>query len=261
MIEPVIVLGLAGTIAGTGLWIASKKFSVQKDERVVKLIDILPAANCGGCGYPGCAAFAEALISGEAGISGCPVGGNDVAMKIAEILGVEFTSTYKKVARVRCNGGHSNCEERYDYEGPGDCHSIVMLAGGIKFCIYGCVGGGSCVTACKFDAMYMNEEGLPSIDEEKCTACAACVKACPRKLIEIVPYDKKFLVSCRSFDKGVDAKAFCKVACIACKLCQKNCPSDAIVVENNLAYIIPDKCTNCGKCEEICPTKAIKRYD
>ncbi|ADR18497.1 RnfABCDGE type electron transport complex subunit B [Calditerrivibrio nitroreducens] len=260
MIDAVIVLGLAGTVAGTGLLIASKKFSVEKDERIEKIIEVLPSANCGGCGYPGCAAFANALIDGSAQVNGCPVGGNDVAQKIAEILGVEFSTSVKKVARVRCNGGHSNCQEKYQYDGPGDCHSIVMLAGGTKQCIYGCVGGGSCVTACKFDAIYIGNEGIPIVDAEKCTACGACVKACPRKLIEIVPVDKRFTVTCRSIDKGVDAKNFCKVACIACKLCQKNCPVDAITVENNLAYIDPNKCINCGKCKEVCPTKAINEF-
>lgn len=260
MIDAVLVLGVAGTVAGAGLLIASKKFSVVKDERVEKIVEILPSANCGGCGYPGCSAFADALVKGNAGITDCPVGGNEVAQKIADILGVEFSSAVRKVARVRCNGGHSNCLEKYEYEGPGDCHSIVMLAGGIKHCIYGCVGGGSCVTACKFDAIYIGEEGIPIVDAEKCTACGLCVKACPRKLIEIVPADKRFTVTCRSLDKGADAKNFCKVACIACKLCQKNCPSDAFTVENNIAYIDPNKCTNCGKCKEVCPTKAINEF-
>jgi len=260
MIDAVVVLGLTGTIAGAGLLIASKKFSVEKDERIEKLLEILPSANCGGCGFPGCAAFADALVKGEAKVNGCPVGGNEVAKNVAEILGLEFENTVKKVARVRCNGGYSNCSEKYIYEGPGDCHSIVMLAGGIKQCIYGCVGGGSCVTACKFDAIYIGTEGIPVVDQEKCTSCGACVSACPRKLIELLPIDKKFTVTCRSLDKGADAKNFCKVACIACKLCQKNCPVEAITVENNVAYIDPTKCINCGKCKEVCPTKAINEF-
>ncbi|MCA1927208.1 MAG: RnfABCDGE type electron transport complex subunit B [Calditerrivibrio sp.] len=260
MLESVIVLGVAGSIAGAGLLIASKKFSMEKDPKVEKIVEILPSANCGGCGYPGCAALAEALVKGEALITACPVGGNVVAEKIANLLGIEFSSSVKKIAKVRCNGTKTNCEEKYIYDGPGDCNSITLLAGGIKKCTYGCVGGGSCVTACKFDAIHIGEGGIPIVDEEKCTACGMCVKACPRKLIEILPVDKHFVVTCRSTDKGADAKNFCKVACIACRLCEKNCPSDAITVENNLAYIHADKCTNCGKCEEVCPTKAINRF-
>ncbi|MEF3255436.1 MAG: RnfABCDGE type electron transport complex subunit B [Deferribacterales bacterium] len=261
MLESVIVLGIAGTVAGAGLLIASKKFSVEKDPRIEKVLELLPSANCGGCGYPGCAALAEAMVKGEAKIDACPVGGSDTVKAIAEFLGIEYLTTIKKVAKVRCNGTKENCDEKYIYNGPGDCHSITLLAGGIKKCTYGCVGGGSCVTACKFDAIYIGSGGIPIVDDEKCTACGMCVKACPRNLIEILPVDKKFLVKCRSLDKGVDAKNFCKTACIACKLCQKNCPVDAITVDNNVAYINADKCINCGKCEEVCPTKAIVKYE
>lgn len=257
MIESLLVLGVAGTVAGAGLLIASKKFHVEKDERIEKVLELLPAANCGGCGYPGCAALAEAIVKGEASINSCPVGGNDTAKMIAEFLGVEFSSTTKKIAKIRCNGTFNNCEDKYEYDGPKDCHSIVLLAGGTKYCSYGCVGAGSCVTACKFNAIYIGGDGIPVVDGDRCTACGACVKACPRGLIEILPVDKHFIVKCRSLDKGTDVKNFCKVACIACKLCEKNCPEVAITVSNNIAYIDAVKCNNCGKCEEVCPTKAI----
>ncbi|MGA1847055.1 RnfABCDGE type electron transport complex subunit B [Deferribacter abyssi] len=259
MIEAIIVVGASGFAAGFGLLLASKKFSVEKDPRIEDVNELLPGANCGGCGYPGCSALAEAIVSGDTPPTACPVGGAELAEKIGELLGLEVGTTVKKVAKIKCKGGHNECPSKYDYYGPLDCHAIVLLGGGNKGCIYGCVGGGSCVKACNFDALKMGENGIPVVDEDKCTACGLCVKACPRNLIELIDVEKRYLVTCSSKDKGVETKKVCSVGCIACRLCAKNCPVDAIMVENNVAFIQPEKCTNCGKCEEVCPTKAIVR--
>lgn len=260
MIDAVVTLGATGFVAGLGLFFASKKFAVEKDPKIAEVNEILPGANCGGCGFPGCSALAEAIVKGKVASTSCPVGGAELAEKIAKILGVEVGSTVKKVARVRCRGGSDKCPEKYEYYGPSDCHSITLLSGGIKQCIYGCVGGGSCVKACSFNAMYMGADKIPVVLEDKCTACGMCVKACPRSLIELLPEDKKFVVSCRSMDKGADTKKACSVGCIGCRLCIKNCPENAIDMDGNVAKINPEKCINCGKCEEVCPTKAINRY-
>ncbi|AEI15096.1 electron transport complex, RnfABCDGE type, B subunit [Flexistipes sinusarabici DSM 4947] len=260
MITPVIVLGSTGFVAGLGLFIASKKFAVEKDPKIEEVDELLPGANCGACGLPGCSSLAEAIVKGDVLPSACPVADNESVGKIAELLGIEAGTNVKHVARVKCNGGCHNSPEKYKYYGPGDCHSITMLAGGNKECIYGCVGGGSCVKACAFNAMEMGEDKIPRIFEDKCTACGMCVKACPRDIIELMPIENKFVVNCCSKDKGPETKKACSVGCIACRLCAKNCPVDAITVENNLAKIDPEICTNCGKCEEVCPMKTINNY-
>jgi len=230
MITSIIVLGSTGFVAGLGLFIASKKFAVEKDPKIEEVNELLPGANCGACGLPGCSSLAEAIVNGDVLPSACPVADDESLGKIAELLGIEAGSKVKNVARVKCNGGCHNSPEKYKYYGPGDCHSITMLVGGNKECIYGCVGGGS------------------------------CVKACPRDIIELMPAENKFVVNCCSKDKGPETKKACSVGCIACRLCAKNCPVDAITVENNLAKIDPEICTNCGKCEEVCPMKTINNY-
>jgi Na+-translocating ferredoxin:NAD+ oxidoreductase RNF subunit RnfB len=260
MISALLTMLVTGFVAGLGLMIASKKFHVEKDSRIEGVTDLLPAANCGGCGFPGCGALAESIVAGKSAPNSCPVLGTEGARKIAELLGIDFGGSVRKVARVRCRGGSEQAPEKYDYYGPRDCHSINMLAGGNKLCAYGCLGEGSCVKACGFDAMYMNENRLPIVIEEKCTSCGLCVKACPRNIITIVPQDKPFVVTCVSKDKGGDVKKNCSVGCIGCRLCAKNCPVSAITVENFLAVINPGLCINCGKCEEVCPTSAINKF-
>lgn len=261
MIQALLILTVTGFLSGLGLMYASKKFKVEKDERISVVNDMLPAANCGGCGYPGCAALAEAIVKGIAPVNSCPVCSREQVKEIAAYLGLTPASSVRRVARVRCGGGCEHGIVKYDYYGPRDCHSIVMLSGGNKVCTYACVGEGSCVKSCNFDAMYMGEDCLPVVIAEKCSACGACVRACPRDLIVLMPEDKPIVVSCRSKDRGADVKKACEVGCIGCRLCEKKCSVSAIKVENNLAVIDPSLCTVCGECVAVCPTHAIRNYD
>lgn len=223
---------------------------------------MLPQANCGGCGYPGCSGFADACVkAGSLDGKLCPVGGQPVMTKIAGILGLDAAASEPMVAVVRCNGTCANRPRVNQYDGARSCAIAASLYGGETGCSYGCLGCGDCVAACQFDAIRMNPEtGLPEVDEEKCTACGACAKACPKSIIEIRPQGKKsrrVYVQCVNKDKGAVARKACTAACIGCGKCMKVCPFEAITLENNLAYIDPNKCKSCRKCEEACPQNTI----
>lgn len=253
---PVITLGGLAIFFGVVLAFASKKFAVEVDPRVTDIRNVLPGANCGGCGFAGCDAFADAIVKGDATIAGCPVGGSELAAKIAALMGVEAGSMEKQVARVICCGDKNNAKEKYEYFGIEDCKAAEMLAGGSKSCRFGCTGLGSCVKACPFDAIHV-VNGVAVVDEEKCTACKKCIAACPKNIIELVPVSKEVRVLCKNTDKGKAVMEACKVGCIACQKCVKACKFDAIVFENNLAKIDYSKCVNCMMCAEACPTKTI----
>lgn len=261
----VIVLGCIALISAVILYVCSKKFAVHEDPRIGQVSAILPGANCGGCGYPGCSGMASALVKGaDAGsIDGlfCPVGGSDVMGQVADLLGMAVANTEPKVAVVRCNG---TCELRPRiavYDGLKTCTAVNSCGAGETGCGYGCLGCGDCVNACAFGAITMNQEtGLPEVDEEKCTSCGACVKACPRNIIELRKKgikNRRVYVRCVNKDKGAIAMKTCKAACIGCGKCEKECKFDAIKIENNLSYIDPEKCRLCRKCVEACPTHAI----
>jgi RnfABCDGE-type electron transport complex B subunit len=256
---PIITMAALGLIFSIGLVLAYKKLKVEEDPRVEKVAELLPQANCGGCGYSGCRAFAEAVVHGDVEVSGCPVGGEEVAKQIAETLGVKAGEMIKKVARVHCRGTHEAAFNRGEYFGINTCYSANLI-GGNKQCSYGCLGYGDCVAACPFDAIYMGEEGLPIVREDKCTACGKCVDACPRNIIDLCPIDQNIIVFCRSLDRGPAAKKACKNACIACGICVRACP-EAIVLENYLAVITDFKKIDPEKIPAIekCPTDAIGR--
>lgn len=253
---PVVTLGGLAIFFGMVLAFASKKFAVEVDPRVTDIRNVLPGANCGGCGFAGCDALAEAIVRGDAAITACPVGGSELAAKIAALMGVEAGSMEKQVARVICCGDKNNAKEKYEYFGIEDCKAAEMLAGGSKSCRFGCTGLGTCVKACPFDAIHV-VNGVAVVDEEKCTACKKCIAVCPKNIIELVPVSKEVRVLCKNTEKGKAVMEACKVGCIACQKCVKACKFDAIVFENNLARIDYSKCVNCMMCAEACPTKTI----
>lgn len=254
------VIGGLGAIFGIGLSYASKVFAIEVDERVTQIREVLPGANCGGCGFAGCDAFADAVVNGKAEVSGCPVGGSPVADKIGGIMGIEAGSVKRTAARVLCNGRCRVSREKYDYTGIDDCAAAAQLFGGHKACSYGCLGHGTCAKACPFGAIVIIN-GIARVIEDRCKACGKCVAVCPKKLIELIPKEKKYSVICRSKDKGAVTKKNCDVGCIGCTKCVKTCSYGAISMEGTLARIDPEKCTNCGECTKVCPTMAIRIMD
>jgi electron transport complex protein RnfB len=235
---------------------------VEKDPKIDEIVEVLPGANCGGCGYAGCTALAEAVVTGKAPVNGCPVGGSEVAKKVAAIMGVESGDDVRSYAYVKCTGCPSASRTKYDYYGGKDCLEAMITFAGDKTCAYGCLGYGTGVKACKFGAIKI-ENGLAVIDPEKCTACGACIKVCPKNVIDMRKDTKSVAVLCSSKDKGKAVKAVCDVGCIACGICAKNCPFEAITMdaENNLPVIDMLKCRDCRVCVEKCPQKSIKPRD
>lgn len=254
------VVSLTGLAAGFGavLAYASRVFAVHRDPRVERVVEALPGANCGACGFPGCQGFAEALVKGATpeGVF-CPPGGNETMVKIAEIMGKAHAQVVPKVAVVYCAGGRSNSVQRVRYEGLEDCRAAMLVGGSPKACVFGCLGFGTCRAVCPFGAVEIDEDGLVHIDAKRCTGCGKCVDACPVRIIRLAPRDMRVHVRCSSHDKGAAAKRVCTVACIACQLCVKKCPHGAIRMDDNLAVIDYAKCTNCGICAAVCPTKTI----
>lgn len=255
---PVLVLGGLGFVFASGLAYASQKFHVEVDPKITEVRDVLPGANCGACGVPGCDGFARGVVAGELPVDGCPVGGSECAEAVAKIMGVESNGLTKMVAKVICNGDSTKCKENFVYEGIEDCTAAALVRGGSKSCSYGCLGLSTCVRACPFDAIEITEEKIAKIIIEKCTGCKKCVIACPKNVIDMVPYDKYVVVACNNKEPAKVVRPKCSVSCIGCKICVKACPVDAIGFDNNLAIIDYEKCINCFICEKKCPTKAIE---
>lgn len=283
-----ISLAAMGAFFGGGLAYASKKFYVEIDPKVEKIAEVLPNANCGACGKPGCSGFAVAVAAGKISPSGCVPGGAEVAAKVAAIMGVEASAAEPMVAVVRCAGGKKEAREKFTYYGVQTCAAAKLVDNGPKACEYGCLGFGDCCEVCVFDALHMGDNGLPIVDDKKCTGCGLCVIACPRNVMEMIPARVQIYIACRSKDRGKAVKEVCEVGCNGCSLCAnpKTTPSGAIKmdgylpvenwdIEDNLVvarykcptnsfrdkikfrpkFTIDSKCNFCGECSKVCPVK------
>lgn len=257
-------LAALGAAFGALLAVSSQKFRVEGDKKAEEIMEVLPGANCGGCGFPGCSGLAEAMAKGEAPPDACVVGNAELTQTIAKILGVEVDESHaeRKVAQLKCHGGSKNCKNRFIYDGIPDCKAAANVFNGQKACEFACLGFGNCARVCPFGAITMGDDNLPRIDHNKCTGCNKCVVECPRMVLELVGVSHRVHVRCRNVEKGKEARSNCQVACIKCKLCEKNCPHEAIKVlpqegGGSVAVINYELCTNCGICAEKCPTKCI----
>jgi len=251
-----LVLGALAVVLGIILAVASKVFHVDVDPRIEHVEDLLPGVNCGACGLAGCAAMAEHIVAGDASPALCPVCSDDARAEISRLMGQEAQEREPAVARLTCGGG-SGCKDKELYQGVDECRAALLLHGGAKACDYACVGLGTCVDACPFEAIFIGDDGLPRIIEARCTGCGACERACPRGVLQVMPKKLLVWVRCSSHDPGKVVNKICKTGCIACRKCEKACPFDAIHVVDNLAVIDYEKCTLCGKCAEECPKHTI----
>ena len=263
----IAILGGLGLVFGLVLAAASKVFYVETDPRLDQLNECLPGANCGGCGFAGCGAYAEAVLKGEAPVGKCASGGNEAAKAMAAIMGVEAGEVTRKVALVRCSGARTYDAEgnltqgakmKATYEGFHDCLAASRVGGsGPLSCKFGCLGYGSCTKVCKYGAISV-KNGVAVVDADLCVGCMACAQVCPRKIITAVEPSQNVIIACNSLAKGAVTNRACTVGCIGCGKCMKNCPSGAITITNNLAQIDSSKCTNCGECAKVCPKGLIK---
>lgn len=266
-LSSILSISVLGAAFGLLLSIAKLKLNVEKDPRFVRVLEALPGANCGSCGHPGCAGYASKIVEGAVSITLCPVGNQETVNRIAEVMGVEAEAHIPLQAMVHCHGGIDVTKMSFVYDGPRTCEAAHQIMGGFKICSFGCLGLGDCGRACPFNAISMNDRGLPVVDWDRCTGCGHCVRACPRSIISLENEKFNILVMCRNMEKAPVMKKGCSVGCTACMRCVKACkevfadhPSieTAIEVSNFLAVIDYNKCINCGKCAEVCPQKVIE---
>ena len=254
----VIMLGIVALLIGLLLVFAGNKFHVEVDPKEIAIRKVLPGNNCGACGYPGCDGVAAAIASGEAPANACPVGGASCAAAIGEIMGVETEAKEKMVAFVKCSGTCDKAKFNCNYVGINSCLAATALPGkGSKTCQQGCLGFGSCVEACHFDALHVID-GVAVVDRTKCVGCGQCAHVCPQHLIELVPDRSVYAVACANIEKGKTVRSQCDAGCIGCSLCVRQCEDGAVSVSNNIAHIDYEKCVSCGKCAAKCPAKVIR---
>lgn len=253
-------LGLLGAFMAGVLVFAHNKLAVAPNQTVKKLEGALPSINCGACGFPGCAAYAEAISQGNVALNLCAPGGEEAIKQIASIVGAEVPELEKMISYARCQGDNSLATLKYKYHGIMECSQAEGMFDGPKVCVHGCLGLGSCYRACPFDAIRMTAKMLVKIDTVKCTGCGLCVNVCPRNILQLIPHRENpvvYQVGCMATESALNTRNQCQVGCIACGLCVKKCGHGAIVIKDNLAVIDYNKCVGCGDCEKVCPTKAI----
>ncbi len=252
-----VFMALLGIVLGVVLAVASKKLAVEEDPRIDEVEEMLPHANCGACGFPGCRPFAEALVKGDVPPSKCTVSSKEGVAALAAFLGVDAGSSEKVVARLACAGGKNVARFKAAYTGQPSCRAAVAAGGGGKACAWGCLGLADCEVSCTFDAIHMNEQGLPVVDEDKCVACNDCVLACPLDLFSLMPVSQKLFVACKSLAEGDQALSECEVACTACGRCAADAPG-LVSIEQNLARVDYSKNSLATRFPiERCPTGAI----
>jgi electron transport complex protein RnfB len=256
----IVAMGFLGALCGSGLYFVSQRYAIEMDERIDRVLEVLPHDNCGACGFGSCQGLAEAVVRSVDEIKRIPrciQGGDEVTAEIEVILGVHAERPEKQISTLRCSGGR-RCGDRFEYVGVNDCREVFFLNDeGDKTCRFACVGHGTCARICPFDAIKMGEENLPLIDRYQCRGCGLCVKECPREVLTLANIDEDYYVACSSHDSTKEVRRICEMGCIACKICEKNCPADAIHMTDSLAVIEPEKCTGCGICAEKCPRKVI----
>lgn len=257
---PILIVAGIGLLAGIILAVASIVMAVPKDEKAEAVLEVLPGANCGACGFSGCSGYAAALSKGEAKVGLCSPGGEECAKACAAVLGVEDVAVEKKTALVHCMGSYDMTSDKMLYDGIQSCSASTFLAGGITSCRFGCMGMGDCAAVCPYGAVNVCN-GVANIDYNKCKGCSQCVAACPKGLISFVPLKKQAVVRCSNCDKGAQTTKVCKIGCIGCGKCMKACEYGAVKVVNFCAVVDPVKCVGCGKCEEACPRHIITMLD
>lgn len=259
ILSAILVVTAIGIIGAVILVAASVLMHVPVDERVEKITDALAGANCGACGYAGCADYARSIVEDGTPINRCTPGGNASATAIAEIMGMETEEAVLHKAVVACSGDCERTSKRFHYRGAGSCLAVQNLYGGDGVCSFSCLGYGDCAAACPFDAIHVLPNGIAKVDRDKCVGCGVCVGVCPKRIISLVPeHRRKPVVLCKNTSKGADTRRACTAGCIGCMKCAKICPKGAIMVEHNLAVIDQDKCVGCQLCVKECPVGVIQ---